>query len=191
MFYTLPAKLGDWFSTDRCDGFVVGLLFQAMAMNEEIRTEAPMSSKLYHSIQEFLIPMLVQVFPNLHPIRIHPAALIDEPASGKAVATGFSGGIDSFASVVQHWAREESPSHKVSHFLFHNAGSHSTGNPDDARRLFWQRYETLKPFAEEIGIPFVPVDSNVSELFTIDFIRMHPALNASFPLVLQQEFGRY
>ena len=189
--YQLPVEQSGWFSADRCDGLVTGLLFQAMTMNEEIRTEAPMSSKLYHSMQHFLIPMLARAFPNLQPIRIHPAALVDDPAPGKGVATGFSGGVDSFASIVQHLATEESPSHRVSHFLFHNAGSHSTGNVDAARRLFWQRYETLKPFAEEIGIPFVPVDSNVSELFPIDFIRMHPALNASFLLVLQQQFRRY
>lgn len=189
--YQVPAEHIGWLTADRCDGLVIGLLFQAMTMNEEIRTESPMSSKLYHSVQHFLIPMLVKAFPNLHPIRIHPASLTDEPAAGKGVATGFSGGVDSFASVAQHWANEESPDHKVSHFLFHNAGSHSTGNHDAARKLFWQRYETLKPFAEEAGIPFVAVDSNVSELFPIDFIRMHPALNASVLLVLQQQFGRY
>lgn len=191
MYYSLPLGYDHWFSTDRCDGFVVGLLFQAMALNEEIRTLSPMSSKLYHSLQEFLIPMLVQTFPHLHSIRIHPAALIDSVASGKGVASGFSGGIDSFACVVQHWAQEKQASHKISHVLFHNAGSHSTGDHEAARRLFRQRYETLKPFSEETDIPFVPMDSNVSELFPIDFIRMHPALNASFLLVIQQQFTRY
>lgn len=191
LYYSLPKDCHKWFVTDRCDGFVVGILFQAMARNENIRTEIPMSSRLYHSLQGFFIPMMAQAFPNLHEIRILPAGLIDDPAHGTGVATGFSGGIDSFASVVQHWERERSSSHKVSHLLFHNAGSHSTGDHDAARRLFYQRYEELKPFAEAAGIPFVPVDSNVSEIFPVDFIRMHPALNVSIPLVLQNQFQRY
>jgi hypothetical protein len=191
LFYALPAQYSEWFVTDRCDGFIVGLLFQAMARNEAIRTEAPVSSRLYHSLQGFFIPMMAQAFPNLHEIRILPAGLIDGPAPGAGVATGFSGGIDSFAGVVQHWERETFSSHKVSHFLFHNVGSHSTGDHGVARRLFYQRYGELKAFAEEAGIPFIPVDSNVSEIFPVDFIRMHPALNVSIPLVLQNQFKRY
>lgn len=191
LYYTVPSVHADWLTVDRSDGFVVGLLLQAMALNENIQVAAPMSSRLFHSLQGFFIPMMSRAFPNLHPIRIFPSSLIDGPAPGKGVATGFSGGIDSFASVVQHRAQEESQSHKVSHFLFHNAGSHSTGDHDAARRLFLQRYETLKPFAEEVGIPFVPVDSNVGEVFPVDFIRMHPALNVSIPLVLQNQFQRY
>lgn len=191
VYFTLPSDYTHWFSTDRCDGFVVGLLFQAMARREDIRTELPMSSRLYHSLQEFFIPMMAQAFPDLHPIRILPASLVGYPSPARGVATGFSGGIDSFATVVQHLAREDSPSHKVSHFLFHNAGSHSTGDHEAARRLFWQRFETLKPFTDQVGIPFVAVDSNISEVFPIDFIGMHSALNASIPLILQNQFQRY
>ena len=191
LVYSVPIEYGHWFTTDRCDGFVVGLLLQAMERHEDMIVEGPLSSRLFHSLQGFFIPMMAQAFPNLHPIKIIPSSLTDAPSGGNGVATGFSGGIDSFATVVQHWAREESPSHKVSHFLFHNAGSHSTGDPEAARRLFHQRYATLKPFAQEAEIPFVPVDSNVSEIFPIDFIRMHPTLNASIPLVLQNQFHRY
>jgi hypothetical protein len=191
LFYALPAGFSDWFTTERSDGFVAGVLFQAMSLNEDIRTEAPVSSRLFHSLQGFFIPMMTQAFPSLHEIRILPASLVEDPAPGTGVATGFSGGIDSFASVIQHWERETSSSHKVSHLLYHNVGSHSTGDHGAARRLFNQRYEELKPFAEEAGIPFIPVDSNVSEIFPIDFIRMHPALNASIPLVLQNQFQRY
>lgn len=190
-WYELPKEYSHWFCKDRADGFVVGYILQAMQLRMDIISVAPMSSRLWHNLTHFFIPLMCRAFPNLHPIRILPAALKDDPAPGTGVVTGFSGGIDSFASIVQHWAREDSPSHKISHFLFHNIGSHSTGDHDAARRLFRQRYETLKPFAEEMGIPFVPVDSNVSEVFHVDFIRMHPALNVSIPLVLQNQFQRY
>lgn len=191
LWFSLSEKYAHWFAADRSDGFVVALLLQAMERGENIVTDAPMSSRLWHSLTNFYIPMMAGAFANLHSIHIQPASLVEESVGGRAVVTGFSGGVDSFAAVVQHWQREESPSHKVSHFLFHNVGSHSTGNHDAARRLFYQRFETLKPFLIEAGIPFVPVDSNCSEVFPIDFIRMHPALNASIPLILQNHFKRY
>ena len=111
--------------------------------------------------------------------------------SGRGVATGFSGGIDSFATVIQHLVQDSSPDHRVTHFLFHNVGSHAHGKPEDARKLFWQRYEKVQPFAREMGIPVIPVDSNLGEIFPLDFIKMHSALNASIPLVLQNQFQRF
>lgn len=189
--YSIPLEYADWFATDRCDGFVVGLLFQAMERKEDIVVEGPLSSLLFHSLQGFYIPMMAQAFPNLHPINIVPSFLTDEPAGGRGVATGFSGGIDSFATVIQHLVQENSANYKISHFLFHNTGSHGSGNPEAGRRLFWQRYEMMQPFAREVGIPIIPVDSNLSEIFPIDFITMHSALNASVPLVLQNGLQRY
>jgi hypothetical protein len=191
LWYSIPSENANWFSADRCDGFVVGLLFQAMERNENMIVEGPMSSRLFHNLQNFFIPMMARAFPNLHPVKITPASLIDERADGRGVVTGFSGGIDSFATVIQHFAEESSPGHRITHFLFHNAGSHGHGKPEDARQLFWHRYQKAQSFAQELGIPLIPVDSNLAEVFPIGFIRMHSALNASIPLLLQNQFLRY
>ena len=189
--YSVPVEYADWFATDRCDGFVVGLLFQAMERKEDIAVEGPLSSLLFHSLQGFYIPMMAQAFPNLHPIKIIPSCLTDEAAGGQGVATGFSGGIDSFATVIQHLVQESSTNFKISHFLFHNVGGHGHGKPEDARKLFWQRYHMVQSFTREVGIPLIPVDSNLPEIFPTDFVKMHSALNASVPLVLQKQFQRY
>jgi hypothetical protein len=189
--YSIPVEYADWFATDRCDGFVVGLLFQAMERSEDMVLEGPISSRLFHSLQSFFIPLMAQAFLNLHPVKIVPASLTTEQSGGMGVATGFSGGIDSFASVIQHLVGERSPDHRITHFLFHNAGGHGHGKPEDARKLFLQRYNMVQPFTREVGIPLIPVDSNLAEVFPIDFITMHSALNASIPLVLQNQFQRY
>ena len=191
LYYSLRPEYASWFSTDRCDGFVVGLLFQAMERNENIKVDGPLSSRLYHSLRSFFIPMMAKAFPDLHPIEILASDLIDDPAKGTGVATGFSGGIDSFAAVIQHHVQETSPSHRISHFLFHNVGSHGHRDAEESRRTFRLRYQIALPFAQEIGIPLVPIDSNLAEIFPTNFIRMHSALNASVPLVLQNQFRRY
>jgi len=191
LWYSLPAEHADWFAADRADGFVVGLLLQAMGRNEDIITEAAMSSRLWHSLSQFYIPMMTQAFPNLHPIVIRPPALTTETKPADGVATGFSGGIDSFAAVVQHFAQEKSPEHRVTQFLFHNVGSHGNHDPEADRRLFRQRYELTQPFVKEIGMPTVAVDSNLAYVFPIEFMKMHHALNSSVLLVLQNKFRRY
>ncbi len=191
LWFSLPPAHADWFAADRCDGFVVGLLLQAMERNENIVTEAPMSSRLWHSLSQFYIPMMTQAFPNLHRIEILPTALTTEVKPAGGVATGFSGGIDSFAAVVRHFAQEKSPEHRVTHFLFHNVGSHGTGNAEADRRLFRQRYATVQPFAKEAGIPAVPVDSNLGHVFPMDYVKTYSAVNPAVLLVLQNKFRRY
>lgn len=191
LWFSIPREHADWFATDRCDGFVVALLLQAMGRGEDIVTESPMSSRLWHSLTHSFIPMMAQAFPKLRPVRIRPASLTIVVTSGTGVATGFSAGIDSFAAVIKHFVREEFADHRVTDFLFHNVGSHGPGEPETCRRIFRKRFEVGMPFTAEVGIPFVPVDSNLGDIFPIDFVKTHTALNAGVLLVLQNRFRRY
>ena len=191
LWFSLPAKHANWFTTDRCDGFVVGLLLQAMERNENIRADGPMSSLLWHNLSHFYIPMMTQAFPNLHSIQIIPATLTSEVIPAYGVATGFSGGIDSFTAVIRHFVQEESEDHRVSHFLYHNVGSHGNEDVEADRRLFQQRFEAVKPYASETGIPIIPVDSNLGYVFPIDYVKTYSTINPAVLLVLQHKFHRY
>lgn len=192
LWYLLPALYKDWFVTDQCDGFVVGLLHQCMERSLDIVTESPMSSKLWHKLTNFYIPMMAYAFPHLNVIKIIPKALTTTTKPARGVATGLSAGIDSFAAVLQHFVEETQPERRVTHFLFHNVGSHGYGGSiEDDRRLFLQRFDEVELFAREAGIPCIPVDSNLSRIYPIDFIKIHHALNASVLLVLQNQFNCY
>jgi len=191
MWYEIPKEFAHWFSADRSDGFVVGFLLQAMQLRKDIVTLAPMSSKLWHNLTQFFIPMMAKAFPNLHVVQITPFSLVEAVIPASGVATGFSGGVDSFAAVVDHFLNEESPNYLVSHFLFHNVGSHGDKNYQAARKMFRQRYDTLKEYPELVGVPFVPVDSNIHEIVPVEFVKAYITLNASVLLVLQNQFQRY
>lgn len=191
MWYEVPREYAHWFSTDRADGFVVGFILQAMQMQKDIVTLAPLSSKLWHNLTHFFIPMMAKAFPNLHVIRIFPSSLIETTTPATAVAGGFSGGIDSFAAIVDHFVNEQSPSHRMSHFLFHNVGSHGDKDYQAARTMFRQRYETLREYPVLVDVPFVPVDTNIHEIVPTEFVKTYITLNASVPLILQNHFSKY
>lgn len=191
MWYEVPKEYAHWFSTDRADGFVVGFILQAMQMQNDIVTLAPMSSKLWHNLTLFFIPMMAKAFKNLHVIRLIPSSLIETTTPATAVAGGFSGGIDSFAAIVDHFVNEQSLNYRISHFLFHNVGSHGDKNYQAARTMFRQRYETLREYPVLVDVPFVPVDTNIHEIVPTEFVKTYITLNASVPLVLQNHFKKY
>lgn len=191
MWYELPKEYGHWFSTDRSDGFVVGFILQAMQMQRDIVTQAPISSRLWHNLTHFFIPMMAKAFPNLSVIRIVPSSLIETTTQAAGVAGGFSGGIDSFAATVDHFVNEDTASHRINHFLFHNVGSHGDKDYQKARFLFHQRYEALKQYPHLVNVPYVPVDTNIHEIVPTEFVKTYITLNASVPLVLQNHFRKY
>jgi len=191
MWYEVPKAYAHWFSTDRADGFVVGCVLQSMRLGRDLVTLAPMSSKLWHNLTHFFIPMMAKAFPHLHIIRIAPASLTEETTSATGVACGFSGGIDSFAAILDHFVNEQWPNNRISHFLFHNVGSHGDADCQEARTLFHQRYEALQEYPSLVGVPFVPVDTNIYEIIPTEFVKTYTTLNASVPLVLQNHFRRY
>jgi hypothetical protein len=191
MWYELPKQYGHWFSTDRSDGFVVGFILQAMELHKDIHLQAPMSLKLWHNLTHFFIPMMAKAFPNLQPIKITPFSLIETTTQATGVAGGFSGGIDSFAAIVDHFVNATSDSYRISDFLFHNVGSHGDKKYEAARVLFHQRYEELKQYPDLVNVPYVPVDTNIHEVVPTEFVKTYITLNASVPLVLQNHFRRY
>lgn len=193
LWFSVPRQWAYGFTEDRCDGFVVALLLQAMEMGEDIRVDGALSSRLYHNIVNTFIPVVVEAFPRLRAIRLHPSELVDVRSFGSHVATGFSAGIDSFASFITHHINETSDTHKVSLLLFNNVGSHGSFScgEERGRKLFQQRQKLVIPFAEEVSLPFLAVDSNIACIFATDFIKMHSALNCSVPLILQNLIGRF
>lgn len=179
------------FAQDRCDGFVVAVLVQAARAGHDIHVAGRMSSRLWHNLTQFAIPLLTQTFAELKTIRIEADELSSTTLPGTGVATGFSAGIDSYAAVIQHHVREKQSDHRISHFLFNNVGSHGHGSPEQDRQLFRRRLDAARPAAEVLGVPVIAVDSNIAEVFPYEFIKLHSAANAAVPLVLQNGLRRF
>ncbi|HNX05011.1 MAG TPA: hypothetical protein PKI32_05890 [Opitutales bacterium] len=188
-WFDVPGECADWVIPGRSDGFLAGLVLQAMALGEDVFVDGVISPTLLEHLNASAIPLVAAFNPRLGRIRIH-ADLVEAPQSaGTAVATGFSAGVDSFATLIRHHDRESRPERRITHLLFNNAGSHGTG--EKSRILYARRLAKVAPFAAERGIPLLSVDSNIHEILPIDFIQMHSALNAAVPLVLQGGIGRF
>jgi hypothetical protein len=100
-----------WFDVDESYGdflsrsgnpWVVCLLPLAVALGEPLRVSAPVDRTLLRGVQEVML-VWKSWFPRLDPIRIH-AEPMDQPAASRGARTGafFSGGVDSFFTVLRH-----------------------------------------------------------------------------------------
>jgi hypothetical protein len=198
LWYSVERKYGQYLTTEKMDGFLVVVLPLAMELGEDIVVKGAISEKLYHNLINYHMNIVRLAIPQLKIVKIVPDALDD----GKnvdcqgAVAAGFSGGIDSYFTVL-HYLLEDGvlPSYKITHLVFGNVGTHGYGG--SGRKAFKSRCELLKGFPEEEGIGFIDVDSNVhdtlkSSIKTPRVGSLYMALRyLSCPLLLQSLFSKY
>ena len=195
-FYSVPERFADFADAASSNCFLVGLLYPAMRAGEDIHVEGTVSARLLFNINEFLVPFMSMCDSRLKRIKATADATDDEGhRAARAVGTGFSGGIDSFTTIREHFERPTPEGFKLTHLFFFNVGAH--GIPVDEadrktiERKFHARYEKLKNFPAEVGLPFVPVNSNVHLFHPWGHLEVATLATASAALFLQRGIRRY
>ena len=150
-FYSVPAEFAGLADTESSNCFLVGMLYPAMRYGEDIRVEGRVSAKLLYNLNEYLVPMMAIVDPRLKRIHIEAGSADGNFHPGaKAVGTGFSGGVDSFATIYEHLERPSPEGFRLTHLFFFNVGAHGIpkkpGDMESIGRQFRARFEKLKAF---------------------------------------------
>jgi hypothetical protein len=176
--------------SETADAALIALLIPAMTKKEDIHIKGIISERLYWNIvdrYQFILKLLI---PSLNIINIFPTELREEEISKSqvGVATGFSGGIDSFCVLNDYFYRHTTPGFRLTHLLFNNVGSHGTGS----EYLFKERFFHLKKTAEIFGLPFISINSNLSIFYEgHNFQQTHTHRNASVAHLLKGGIKRF
>ena len=195
-FYSTPGEYAAMADLDSSNCFLVGMLYPAMRYGEDIEVEGTVSAKLLYNLNEYLIPLMAMCDSRLKRIKVSAASVDDAPCAGaKAVGTGFSGGIDSFATIYEHLERPAPEGFKITHLFFFNVGAHGIpkkpGDMEAIERQFHARYEKLRPFPEEVHLPFVQVDSNIHKFHPWGHLETATFATVSAVMFLQRGIRRY
>ncbi len=189
LWYRVPGEFGALVSR-RSDAALVALILPAMAAGEDLEFEGTVSERLLVALSGPFQRLVCQLLPSLRPTKIDAhdvRAAAGERAPG--VATGFSAGVDSYAVLVDYHFRSAPRRHKITHLLFNDVGSHGDGG----ERLFRARLSRLLPVAANLGLPIVPVSSNLEAFYDrrLDFQRTHTVRNLSVAFLLQEGVGSF
>ena len=195
-FYSVPDEYAGFADTESSNCFLVGMLYPAMRYGEDIHVEGTVSARLLYNLNEYLVPLMSICDNRLKKISITADATCDVACThAKAVGTGFSGGIDSFATIYEHFARPTPAGFKLTHLFFFNVGAHGIPKKEGDLELishqFRARYKKLKPFADEESLPFVTVDSNVHKFHPWGHLEVATFATISAVMFLQRGVRRY
>ncbi len=190
LWFSFSKDYKDYLVTENVDAFLVGLLLLAMKNGEDIELKAPVSERLYYTINYYLINAFHLANPSLKKIRINAKELNSKDFNiAGSVGTGLSCGIDSFAVICDHLNVEEQ--YKIDHFTFMNAGSHGDYGGEFARELFRDRYKMVKMCADECNTDIIAIDTNINEVLMMEHVYTHTIRDAACILTLQKLFKYY
>ena len=164
LYYEVEEKYGKFFVTELCDDFVLSLIEIAMEKGYSIHHKAPISEDLKYQLERYFIPILSKKFSMLNNIElIGPVSNIQLPTEG-AIGTGFSGGVDSFYTVLSH-NNTIYKNKNVSYLVLAVNGAAKTGFDESIDEEWFKReLNRFEPIAEELKMKLVGIRSNVAKL---------------------------
>ena len=191
LWFSVPVEFKEYLTDDVYDTFLVAALYPAMFYNENIEIDGEVSSRLYFNMTHYIQNVVKNYRSEMHNIDIKVKGFKSAKQIRRGVGTGFSAGVDSFTTFVDHFVKESNPVYKISDLFFFNVGSHGGGG-EKARKKYLERYRLLESFPKQVGLPYVPLDSNL-----FDFYQQHWEYDAGLfcracaILVFQKVLAKY
>lgn len=169
----------DCLCTDRSDAFVMALLPTAMRTGQDITCQTPMSERLHYQLEQLLIPSVCAAGKLYRPIHIQAPLTAEKVQSKGGVGTGFSGGADSLHTIMTHGKDSVFP---LTHLTLFNVGVFEGAA---YRQGFLKSLENAQPFADEMGLELVGLDSNLPQVLPERYLDVCPFRLLAGALALQ------
>lgn len=201
MWYKVPSEYADYLCIERSDAFVVACIYFAMVAGLDIQSDVPITSCLKYQLNEQIIPLLCNERSGFKRIGIQCDTAGDLEQSLKCVGTGISCGVDSFSTILMGLKNTLPEGNKITHLAVFNTGSLNFYGYETIKSLETWREETEKELdyhvrtgkkvADELGLKFISVDTNIPDLYQGCFLLSHTYRNMSCILATQKMWGCY
>lgn len=189
LWFKLPVEYKNYLVTENNDAFLVALLPLGLKNGMNVKINGPVSAKLLYNLNHYCIPALNLAYSGFKKIEVFATDSNESDLNYGAVsATGLSCGVDSFSTYYDHL--HEGESFKIKYFTYFNVGSHGGGG-ENTRRIFEDRLARVRQFANEVNLPIISVDSNLSEVLKMEFHPTSTLRTVSCVLLLQKLIKNY
>ncbi|QDO87413.1 hypothetical protein FNH13_02910 [Ornithinimicrobium ciconiae] len=192
LWFSIPVEHEGLISR-RSDAALLSLLLPAMRVGKDLHVGGVVTDELLYNVNGPAQAWVRSVLPMYRPIQVSAERV--EPADDRrptGVATGFSAGVDSFSALGDYLFDGTLPdSLRITHLLFNNVGSHSSGDELAASRL-----AGVRNLSSNWGIPVIDVNSNLDDQFSnignnTAFMNTHTVRNAAVAHLLGRGLGTW
>ena len=162
IFFSVSEEYGQYLVDEVDDSFICALMLPALVEGEDIECTNVSESIRYHF--DTIMHLFGKVF-GYAPIKLKSANVIKPDFHPTAVCTGFSGGVDSFATYIHHTSQDCPDSFKLSQLCLFNVGAYGNDYVN-TYTYFNEDINRALAFAGAVGLPLIDLDSNMSSIYT-------------------------
>ena len=194
VWYAVGRQYGEYLCDETADAFVLLMLQLAMQSGQDLKVEASVSARLLFNIENTLQPLFSKALPGFRHIKVIAQSVSEQSFQGTAVGCGCSLGVDSFSSLLKHLSSDVPENYRVTHLTLFNCGQLGDLDLCGAEENLRDTLVQLEPFAREIQLPLVSINSNLNELYVDSEVRLLQSFinrTLSCALALQKLFGKY
>lgn len=195
--FLVPREHRDAIDIEEPNWAPMSLYWQAMMMGQDLVVEADLSPVLLYRMRGDLMALMRNYEPLLKPISIEAGFSTPVlPDADRDVMTGFSGGVDSFATFRLYTGSNVPPSLRLTALAVFQVGA--LGPTSESDRLLPPAAEHARKHAERNGLRLYSLSANMDEVYApakafgpIDFRRTVGLRNAAAALLLQNGVRTY
>lgn len=155
---------------ERSDAFVTGLLSSAMELDMDIEFEMPISERLYYQLINYYIPIVSKSnsYYPLYNINLFGPYNDTQIKNEKAVATGCSGGVDSFYTIVKHTNDTITSTHRLTHLVCSSSGT-SDNDKERILNTFSTTLSDVTKIAKDCNLKAIGCFNNLNEFYVFPY----------------------
>lgn len=194
LWYSVEKQYGQYLCDDYADSFLLVVLAVAMHSKQDIKIDAPVSSRLLFNVHNTLQPIWQKVLPESKIIKVLAETRDDIIYNGKGVGCGCSLGVDSMSSLYKHMESDVVKGYGVTHLTIFNSGQFGDYDLEGAEKDFRSKVAALRSFSEETGLPVIGINSNLNAFYKycgVSLLQSFVQRTASCAMALQKLFGKY
>lgn len=192
LWYEVP-EVDQELVTSQLDSFVVALLPLAMTLKEDIEVYGPISPRLAYGLQEYQRVLHCWLPKQFRLVKVNCDGYrkVQNSTQKNAVASAFSGGVDSYYTLWSHLLdRERYPGYAISHALF----VHGFDIPLEDTETYDSAQQAYQDLMQILGLYLLTVKTNVRaflETEQLSWSFSHGAALASVALLFENLLARF
>lgn len=170
LWFSVSSEHEDMLTDDVYDAYLIAALYPAMYYNEPIEIDGFVSEKLYKNVVNYAIDVINQFSPKigyqLNKVPIHiKGTKVAHKNQVLHIGTGFSGGIDSFATIYDRYEKEKDNNWRIDSLFFFNIGQNGAIDNPNTEKCVETRYQLNEMVANELKINSIMMDSNLFKFY--------------------------
>lgn len=166
LWFEVDENRSSWLTTDVYDAFLVSALYPAMYYKEDIEVIGNVTKRLYYNIVSN-VTAIVKMYDTS--FRIPKITVQGYAKAEKAdvlhVGTGFSGGVDSFSTIYDHFVTTDDPDYKIDTLFFFHIGQYGDVKLPETWERAKNRFSITENFAKEVNMNTCYMTTNLFDFY--------------------------